>query len=277
MLIAQTSAGLARATTDGYDLLATEASLDELIRSRQLGVLDGLSTRARVSLDSVTALAPVARPGKVCIVGLNYTDHAHEIGAEPPATPRFSWAAGSSVVGPCDDIVLPSIAGERVDYEGELAVVIGSPIKAADPARAWRAVAGLTIANDVSARDVQKGTVVGGAAANVGVAKSFDTFTPLGPALLTVEDLDSRIALRITTTIDGELRQSSTTANMLFGIDELVSWISHYATLEPGDVILTGTPAGVGMTSGRFLRAGQLVQIEIENIGRLSNRVVHAH
>jgi 2-keto-4-pentenoate hydratase/2-oxohepta-3-ene-1,7-dioic acid hydratase in catechol pathway len=91
-----------------------------------------------------------------------------------------------------------------------------------------------------------------------------------------VEDLDPRIALRITTTVDGELRQSSTTANMLFGIDELVSRISHYATLEPGDVILTGTPAGVGMTSGRFLRAGQLVEVEIENIGRLSNRVVHA-
>jgi len=252
------------------------ASLGELIRAQQLDTLAGLSTRARVRLDSVTALAPVARPGKVCIVGLNYTDHAREIGAEPPTSPRFSWAAGSSVVGPLDDIVLPPVASEHVDYEGELAVVIGSPVAAADRAQAWRAVAGLTIANDVSARDVQRGNAGHGGVANTSVAKSFDTFTPLGPALLTVEDLDPRIALHITTTIDGELRQSSTTANMLFGIDELVSRISHYATLEPGDVILTGTPAGVGMTSGRFLRAGQLVQVEIENIGRLSNRVVHA-
>src|SRR5882762_9430570 len=98
MLLAQTSAGLARRTTDGYDLLTTEASLGELIRAQQLDTLAGLSTRARVRLDSVTALAPVARPGKVCIVGLNYTDHAREIGAEPPTSPRFSWAAGSSVV-----------------------------------------------------------------------------------------------------------------------------------------------------------------------------------
>jgi 2-keto-4-pentenoate hydratase/2-oxohepta-3-ene-1,7-dioic acid hydratase in catechol pathway len=276
MLIAQTSAGIARRTADGYELLDTAWSLYELIRDECLDSLIEVGVLDVVAFDSVTTLPPVHRPGKVCIVGLNYTDHAEEIGVAAPSTPRFSWAAGSSVIGSFDDIVLPEIAPDEVDYEGELAVVIGSHAKGLDRTHAWSAVAGVCVANDVSARDVQRDRGAHGVGANVGVAKSFDTFTPLGPALLTADELTPGTALQITTTIDGELRQSSTTANMLFGIDVLVSTISRYATLEPGDVILTGTPAGVGLATGRFLRPGQLVEVEIERIGVLRNRVVSA-
>jgi 2-keto-4-pentenoate hydratase/2-oxohepta-3-ene-1,7-dioic acid hydratase in catechol pathway len=274
MLIAQTSQGPARRTAQGYELLGIGASLEELIRDGQLNVGRDAPVRDVVPLDAVTILPPV-RPGKICIVGLNYSDHAREIGAEPPASPRFSWAAGSAVTGPDDDIMLPGIAPGEVDYEGELALVIGAPAERVAEQHAWRYVAGITAANDVSARDVQLGRGTCLIGPNIGVAKSFDTFKPLGPALLTADELGPGAPLRIETRVDGDVRQSSTTANLIFGAERLVSVISHYATLEPGDVILTGTPGGVAMTTGRYLTGGQVIEVELERVGTLRNRVVH--
>jgi 2-keto-4-pentenoate hydratase/2-oxohepta-3-ene-1,7-dioic acid hydratase in catechol pathway len=275
MLIAQTSLGPARRTAGGYQLLGTGASLERLIRDEQLTAVCDAPVRETVPLDAVVVLPPVRRPGKVCIVGLNYSDHAREIGAEPPAAPRFSWGAGSAVAGPYDDIVLPGVAPGEVDYEGELALVIGARAERVAEQHAWRCVAGVTAANDVSARDVQLGRGPRATGPNnIGVAKSFDTFKPLGPALLTADELDPGTPLRIETRVDGEVRQSSTTANLIFGIERLVSAISHYATLEPGDVILTGTPGGVALITGRYLTDGQVVEVELERVGTLRNRVV---
>jgi 2-keto-4-pentenoate hydratase/2-oxohepta-3-ene-1,7-dioic acid hydratase in catechol pathway len=273
MLIAQTSSGPARRTADGYELLGLDASLEDLIRDGQLEAACHAPVREVVPLGAVATLPPVRRPGKICIVGLNYSDHAREIGAEPPAAPRFSWAAGSAVTGPHDDIVLPAVAPGQVDYEGELALVIGARAERVAEQHAWRYVAGVAVANDVSARDVQLGRGAHATGPNTGVAKSFDTFKPLGPALLTAGELDPGTPLRIETRVDGEVRQSSTTANLIFGPERLISAISHYATLEPGDVILTGTPGGVAMTTGRYLTDGQVVEVGLERVGMLRNRV----
>jgi 2-keto-4-pentenoate hydratase/2-oxohepta-3-ene-1,7-dioic acid hydratase in catechol pathway len=275
MLIAQTSQGLARCTAQGYELLGIGASLEELIGDGRLDAGRDAPVRDVVPPDAVAVLPPVRRPGKICIVGLNYSDHAREIGAEPPAAPRFSWAAGSAITGPHAEIELPGIAPSEVDYEGELALVIGALADRVAEQRAWRYVAGITAANDVSARDVQLGRGAHGIGPNIGVAKSFDTFKPLGPALLTADELGPDVPLRIETRVDGEVRQSSSTASLIFGVERLIAVISHYATLEPGDVILTGTPAGVAMTTGRYLGSGQLVEVELERVGTLRNHVVH--
>lgn len=274
MLIAQTSGGPARLVDGAYELLESDASVEQLLRAGRLACLAEAPVRDVVALDAVTTGPPVRRPGKVCIVGLNYADHAAEVGATAPQAPRFSWAAGSAVIGPYDDIVLPHFVSTEVDYEGELAVIIGASAKDVAAERAWDFIAGITVANDVSARDVQLGRGVHTSGPNVGVAKSFDTFKPLGPALLTTDDAIAALPLNIETRIDGEVRQSSTTSNLVFSIEDLVATISRYATLEPGDVILTGTPGGVALGTGRYLAEGQLVEVELSGVGALRNRVV---
>jgi len=274
MLIAQTSEGIARKTEGGYELLDLDASLEELIRLDQLDTAHQARARRLVPVDSVATLAPVSRPGKVCIVGLNYSDHAREIGADRPPAPRFTYTVGSAVIGPYDDIVLPPLAPNEVDYEGELALVIGRTADHIREPDAWRHLAGITAANDVSARDVQLGRGPHATGPNVGLAKGFDTFKPLGPAILPAGELHPGTPLRITTLVDGEVRQSSTTDNLLFGLAQLISTISQYTTLEAGDVILTGTPGGVGLSTGRYLTPGQLVEVELERVGTLRNRVI---
>jgi 2-keto-4-pentenoate hydratase/2-oxohepta-3-ene-1,7-dioic acid hydratase in catechol pathway len=276
VLIAQTAQGIARLLDGRYELLDTHGqSLADLVCSGRIHeAANAKVARAGRSTDLPDLLPPIAQPGKFCIVGLNYSDHADEINAPHPTSPRFSYVPGSALAGPADDIVLPSLAPAEVDYEGELAVVIGRTAESVDEAAAWSHVAGLTIANDVSARDVQLGRHRLGNGQNVGLGKGFPTFKPLGPALLTVEDIDAgNLALRIRTIIDGEVRQDSTTRNFLFDIPTLIATISRFCRLDPGDVILTGTPGGVGMTSGRYLCAGQLVEVEIERIGVIRNRV----
>ncbi|MGH3642823.1 MAG: fumarylacetoacetate hydrolase family protein [Mycobacterium sp.] len=277
MLVAQTTAGVARVVETRYDLLDVGgASLSDLVKS---GAMDRLA-RARVTRSveeqAVTVQAPIASPGKLVIVGLNYKDHAAEIGAELPRVPRVFFTAASAVIGPTDDIPLPRIADSAVDFEGEVAVVIGTPASDVPVSRAWSHVAGLTVANDVTARDVQDGTNPAVAGSNVGLAKGFDGFKPLGPALLVADSARERHDMVLRTVVDGEVRQESSTANMIFPIAELVSQVSQYTTLWRGDVILTGTPGGVGLASGRLLRAGQVVEVELEGIGVLRNRVVTA-
>ena len=219
-------------------------------------------------------LLPPVRPGKFIVVGLNYMDHAREIRAELPAAPRFNYVPGSAVAGAHDDVELPEVAPDEVDYEGELAVVIGPRATRVREEDAWSHVAGVTVANDMSARDVQRGSGLEVQAPNIGVAKAFDTFKPLGPALLTVDDITLQTDFRITTWVDGQVRQDSSTANWVFRIPRLIACISRHTTLEPGDVVLTGTPGGVGLGTGRFLAAGQVVEVEVEGIGRLVNKMV---
>jgi 2,4-diketo-3-deoxy-L-fuconate hydrolase len=212
--------------------------------------------------------APIPRPGKIVCVGLNYKDHAEEQGAELPAAPLFFAKYPTALIGPGDPIVIPSIV-TQCDYEAELGVVLGATVKSVSKENALEAVAGYVVANDVSARDLQfsDGQWTRG--------KSPDTFCPVGPLVPTASVPDPH-ALGIRAILNGETMQDSTTANLIFGIDQVISYASQTSTLEAGDLILTGTPAGVGVFRDppRLLQPGDEITIEIDGVGSITNPVV---
>ncbi len=218
-------------------------------------------TGERRELGSVRLLAPVIPRSKIVAVGRNYTAHAAEMGDEVPKTPLTFFKPNTSVIGPGEPIIYPAASSE-VSYEGELAVVIGRICKEVPISRVPEVIFGYTVANDVTARDLQR---TDGQWAR---AKGYDTFCPLGPWITTHQRLDDVATLAIRTTLDGELRQDGNTKDMIFTIPEVVAYISSYTTLLPGDVILTGTPSGVGP-----MLPGQVVSIEVEGIGTLTNPV----
>ena len=215
-------------------------------------------TETKVSLDEVRLLAPVIPRSKVVCVGKNYADHAAEMGSDVPKEPVIFLKPNTSVVGPDDLIQWPRMS-ERVDFEGELAVVISRICKDVPREKVADVIFGYTIANDVTARDLQK---IDG---QWNRAKGFDTFCPLGPWIETEFEPGSQ---KITTTLDGEIKQSDVLTSMTFKIPEIIEFISSVMTLLPGDVILTGTPAGIAP-----MPAGSEVVITIEGIGSLSNKV----
>ncbi|MGI8768146.1 MAG: fumarylacetoacetate hydrolase family protein [Propionibacteriaceae bacterium] len=221
-------------------------------------------TGERTGLDQVRLLAPVIPRSKIVAVGRNFAEHAAELGNEVPTTPLVFLKPNTSVIGPDEAIVHPSVS-EEVSFEGELAVVIGRICKEVPIDRVAEVIFGYTIANDVTARDLQR---TDGQWAR---AKGFDTFCPLGPWMVTHLSLDEAANLDITTTLDGEVRQHGNTNLMVRDIASLISYITSFATLLPGDVILTGTPAGVGR-----MRPGQSVTVAIAGIGELTNPVVGA-
>ena len=277
MLAAQTTIGVARVDDRGCELVdVSGATLSALVSSGQLALVAEARVVRTLAADEVELLSPVTTIGKLVIVGLNYRDHAAELDLPLPSVPRVHLAAGSALIGPNDSIPLPPAADSFVDYEGEVAVVIGSVAHQVSASEAWSHVAGITAANDVTARDVQDGSNACVSGPNVGLAKSFDGFKPMGPALLSSDEVRDGRHLAVRTQVDGETRQSSDTGQMEFPISELVSRISHYLTLFPGDVILTGTPGGVGLADNGFLRAGQVVTVEVEGVGVLRNTVTAA-
>ena len=213
---------------------------------------------------------PIPRPGKIVCVGLNYKDHAEEQGAELPAAPLLFAKFTTALIGPGDPIVIPTVV-TRCDYEAELGVVLGATVRNVSKENAFEAVAGYVVANDVSARDLQfsDGQWTRG--------KSPDTFCPVGP-LVPAADVPDPHALGIRAILSGETMQDSTTANLIFGIDEVISYASQTSTLEAGDLILTGTPAGVGVFRDppRLLQPGDEITIEIDHVGSLTNPVVAA-
>jgi 2-keto-4-pentenoate hydratase/2-oxohepta-3-ene-1,7-dioic acid hydratase in catechol pathway len=212
---------------------------------------------------------PIDRPGKIICVGLNYRDHAEEQGVDLPTAPILFAKWANALIGPGDAIAIPKLV-TKCDYEAELGVVIGSRVKAVSKENALEAVRGYLCANDVSARDLQfsDGQWTRG--------KSPDTFCPVGPTLVPAAEVADPHDLRIRAIVNGEVLQDSTTANLVFGVDAIVSHASQTMTLEPGDLILTGTPGGVGVFRDppRFLRPGDEVTIEIERLGALTNPVV---
>jgi len=217
------------------------------------------ATGERVPLVGLQLLAPVL-PTKIVAAGRNYADHAAEMGDEVPTEPLLFLKPSSSVIGPGEPIRLPTDLSREVHHEVELAVVIGALLQRVTPEQALAGVFGATIANDVSARDLQRSEPQWFG------AKGFDSFCPLGPAIAVGLDLD---ALPLRCWVDGELRQYGTTADLIQGVADLVSRISQVMTLLPGDVVLTGTPAGVGP-----IGPGQTVRMEIDGIGVLENPVV---
>jgi 2-keto-4-pentenoate hydratase/2-oxohepta-3-ene-1,7-dioic acid hydratase in catechol pathway len=212
-------------------------------------------------------LLPIARPGKVICVGLNYRDHAEEQGAQLPERPILFAKWPTALTGPGDPIVLPPISSS-IDYEAELGVVLGARVKGVAVEDALAAVRGYVCANDVSARDLQY------ADRQFTRAKSLDTFCPVGE-LVPVAEVPDPQALRIRCLVNGSVRQDSTTAAMVFSVAELIAFASEAITLEPGDLILTGTPAGVGVFRQPpvFLADGDEVTVEIERVGTLTNPV----
>lgn len=215
------------------------------------------TTGERVPLADVTLLAPVIPRSKVVCIGKNYHDHAAEMGGEAPAEPLMFLKPNTSVIGPNDVIVRPTSLSSHTDYEGELAVVIGRIAKNVPAERASDYIFGYTVANDVTARDLQRTD------GQWSRAKGFDTFCPVGPVIETDLDLD---AAAITTRVNGEVRQQGPVSDMIHGIGALVAYASAVFTLLPGDLILTGTPAGVGPFG-----AGDTVEVEVSGIGVLRN------
>ncbi len=252
------------------DVLRSEPGLEGLV-AEVLAL--GTRTRDPFTRDDadVRVLAPVRQPEKVIGIGLNYHDHAEETGMAKPSEPFLFAMYPNAVIGPGETIVIPSITGQ-IDYEAELAVVIGKTVRNVGVDEALHVVAGYTIVNDISARDLQfkDSQWIRG--------KSYDTFLPTGPGIVPVSELGAADNLGIRLRLNGKTMQDSNTRNLIFGVPELVSYLSCIMTLRPGDIIATGTPGGVGFTRKPpvFLKAGDMVEVEVEGIGILRNPVGHA-
>ncbi|TWU14827.1 Ureidoglycolate lyase [Symmachiella macrocystis] len=228
--------------------------------------------RAAAAGEFVTGelLAPIPRPGKVICIGLNYRDHAVESNAPIPDEPICFSKFSSSVIGPEETIVLPA-ACKTVDYEAELVIVIGRGGRNISRADAFAHVAGYTVGNDVSARDWQIGRPGG----QWLLGKTPDTFAPIGPYVVTADQVENPHELAISLRLNGETMQDSSTKELIFGVDEIIAHISQLFSLEPGDIIFTGTPPGVGMARKPpvFLKDGDVTEVEIEGLGVLKNSV----
>jgi len=231
--------------------------------------IEELATRRLAyPLKRVRLLAPISAPARnVFCLGRNYADHAAERGAAAPDHPVYFTKPGTAVVGPGDDVVHHAITKE-LDYEVELAVVIGTGGRDIPRAEALRHVFGYTIINDVTARDLQKRHN------QWFKGKSLDTFCPMGPMLVTADEIPDPQALAVSLRVNGQTRQSSHTAKMIFPVAQCIEVLSQGMTLLPGDIIATGTPDGVGAATGTFLRAGDRIEAEVEGIGILASKVV---
>ncbi|XP_046822894.1 fumarylacetoacetate hydrolase domain-containing protein 2 isoform X2 [Vespa crabro] len=242
---------------------------DDLVKSAKRIVAEG---RSIIPAEDVNFLAPITRMDKLACIGLNYSGHCEEQGVSPPESPVVFSKFPSNIVGPTDNVILPSIS-EKVDWEAELAIVIGKRCKTISDKEAEDCIFGFTIAQDITARDWQKSKRNGG---QFLLGKSMDTFCPLGPAVVTKESISDINNLTVKTWVNGNLKQNGNTSELIFKPHEIVAYISQFMTLLPGDVILTGTPAGVGFTRKppEFLKRGDVLETEIGNLGRLRNKVL---
>jgi len=263
-------------TRDGSELIGV---VDNQRVRRVVGATDVVDAALGGSLEladppdlaDVTLLCPIPRPRKILGIGLNYRDHVNESATprDPPAFPVFFNKQVTSVTGPGSPIHRPRVS-EMLDFEGELAVVIGRTCRLVPEHLAMGVVAGYVVANDVSVRDWQR------KAPTLTLGKSFDTHCPIGPWLVTAAELGNPHALRVRTSIGGEVLQDFSTADMIYRIEHQIAVLSSCFTLEPGDILLTGTGRGVGVhrKPPRWMQAGEVVRVEIENIGILENPVI---
>ena len=230
-------------------------------------------TTARLPLSAVTLEAPIKNPGKVLAIGLNYADHVKESGMQAPQHQIWFNKQWNAIVGPYDGFEIPAVAPNRIDYEGELCFVIGKRCRHVPAARAADAIFGYLCGNDVSVRDWQMRTP------QFTLGKSFDTHAPIGPWIVTADEIGDPHALGLRTFVNGELRQESNTRQLIFNCFAQVQELSSAFTLDPGDVIFSGTPGGVGaaMKPPQYLRAGDRVRVEIDRIGAIENVAVPGH
>lgn len=280
MRIARTDAGPAVAHPDeGWlplaDLGVTAQDTAEVIAQDEAirRALDRLPAGGGVTAqDGVTLRCPILRPSKILAIGLNYMDHIRETGSPVPERPMVFAKYPSSLNDPFGDVVMDPDLTREGDYEVELAVIIGRRARRVPADSALDHVYGYAVANDVSARDWQRRD------SQISRSKSFDTFCPLGPWITTADEVPNPQALTLRTWVNGELRQNSSTKEMVHGVAELIAFLARGMTLEPGDVILTGTPHGVGfaMDPPRFLAPGDVVRCEIDGLGAIENRMVAA-
>jgi len=251
---------------------APASSVKGLLEALDANALADLGERAksaqqRIALSGLRLLAPVPDPEKIICLGLNYRDHAEESGQEIPAAPLWFGKFANSLIGSGQDIVLPASHPDYVDYEAELAVVVGRAAHRVEEADALSCVAGAMPFNDVSARDLQLQNTLWTS------GKAVDTFAPCGPALVTLDEAGDLGSLGLRTRINGKVVQEGNTSNLIFPVASAVAWLSRTITLAPGDIIATGTPAGVGGPQGIFLRDGDIVEVEVDGLGILTNPV----
>lgn len=248
--------------SDVGELIARDGWREEVVTAQ--ADADG----ERLPLGEVDLAAPVLLPGKVVCCGLNYHDHIVETGREVPEYPTLFAKFADTLTGPDDDIEV-GFDSQKVDWEAELAVVIGAPVRRAGRAEAEAAILGYTIANDVSYRDWQSRTL------QWFQGKAWDATTPIGPVIVTADEISPADGLQIRGLVDDEIVQSSNTRELVFDAADLVAYVSQFTRLAPGDIVLTGTPGGVGLgrSPQRFLRDGEVLTTSIEGIGTLRNRV----
>jgi acylpyruvate hydrolase len=268
----RTQAGTQAARVDGDEVtLLPFEDVGELLASGPHWVEQGGADGARIPLADADFATLVPNPEKIVCVGLNYADHAAEANLEVPGYPTLFAKYARSLLGANDDLVLPTVS-DCVDWEVELGVVIGSTVRHASEDEALAAVAGYTIVNDISMRDWQLHT------SQYLAGKTFESSTPVGPFLVTRDEVDHARALPVRLTVDGEVMQDSSTDQLIFSVEKIISYLSSIITLVPGDLIATGTPSGVGhlRTPRRYLTDGSVVECSIEGLGSQATRCVAA-
>ena len=251
---------------------SSPVQLIQIIRERKNSlewIRDKIKGGTRVPLSSVRLLAPIPQPPEFLVVGANYADHVAEAGLPLPKEPIFTNKQTSSIVGPYDNVVLPRVS-EQLDYEGELGIVVGHAKRNLNRQEAAAAIFGYVVVNDLSVRDWQLRSTTHT------IGKSFDTHGPFGPWIVTAEQITDPHNLTITTTVNGQVRQHGSTAGMIADCYDILVLLSRSMTLQPGTVITTGTPAGVGFFQRppAWLRVGDEVSVEISSVGRIANHVV---
>ena len=267
--VVATAAGVGRLEDGGIAVLDSPfphggAAIEQ---TGSLAVLDSCPVRERLPVQGTPLLAPLGAPRALWGVGMNYHSKAAQAGRVVPAEPILYLAAPSAVVAPGATVHIPVEQTVEMDYEGEIAVVVGRRLHRADPDDVWPAIAAVTAANDITARDVMRAT------AAPTLAKSFPGFNPIGASVVTPDELADRDSIRLRTWVNGELLQDDTSAGMIFAIPDLLARLSWFAALEPGDVVLTGTPAGTGQERDCFLRAGDEIRVQVDGVLPLTTTV----
>ena len=262
--------GTRAARLEGEELVVLDAAdVGEVLAAGDPDRAARADTGASVPVSAADFAPLIARPSKIFCVGLNYRSHILEGGLEIPSFPTLFAKFAEALIGAADDIVLPAVS-TQVDWEAELAVVIGAPLRHVRPAEARTGIAGYTVANDISVRDYQTRTL------QWLQGKTFEQTTPLGPYLVSGDEIDDAVDLEIRCSVDGEVMQLDRTSELVFSAPEVVAYISEIITLRPGDVILLGTTGGVGLLRDPpvFLGPGQVVETSIEGLGSCRNRCV---